>query len=139
MFVHRCIGHHMPEGYEELVLVKWTFRGIKWEPHARPEVALILHQGHAVESPQYHVVVVAVSGVLEGHILEQTAVLLHDVIHPGPHLLAATDRAPRPSIPRPREITREEGNFIFILTKSNSSWVQYVYSNLDQSILQSKT
>ena len=64
--------------------------GIEWGAHAIPEAELVLHQGHASEAPQDHVVVVIVSEVLDGQILEQNTVRPKDSLCLGTHLLSAT-------------------------------------------------
>ena len=68
----------------------------------------MLPQGHAVEAPQDHVLVGVVSGVPDCQILEQTTVHPKDLVHPGPHLLAATEHAPSPSVLRTQNISRKE-------------------------------
>ena len=107
-FMLRCIGQRLPEVGKYIVLMGWTLGGIKWELHARHELALMLLQCHSKEATQDHVVVSDVPGVLDGYILEQTTVCPKDVVHPGLHLLAATENAPYPSILRTRELAREK-------------------------------
>ena len=51
-----------------------------WEPHARPEVALMLPLGHAAEVPYYKVMVCVVPGVTDSYILEQTTARTKDVV-----------------------------------------------------------
>ena len=67
----------------------------------------MLPQGRTVEAPQDHVVVGVVYGVPEFHIMEQMKVRPKDVAHLVPQLLAATEHAPHPTIPRPQKIVRE--------------------------------
>ena len=107
-FVCRSLGYLLIEVGEEIVLLGWTLGVIEWETRARHEVALVIPQGRSVEAPQYHLVVGVVSGVPDGHILEQMIVRPKDIVHPGPHLLASTEHDPCTSILRPWKLVREE-------------------------------
>ena len=84
-----------------------TLGVIDWEPHAQPEVALVLPQSRAKKAPQDHAIVCVVIGFPEYHILVQMTFCTNDVVHPGPHLLATMWHAPRPSILLPRKLVRE--------------------------------
>ena len=63
------LGNCLPEGGKDSVLMGKTLWGIEREPRAQPNVALVLHNGHAVEALQDHVIVDVVPGVPDGHIL----------------------------------------------------------------------
>ena len=62
------------------VFMGWILGWVYWDPHARPEVALMLPLDHATKAPQDQVMVCFVSRVPEGCILEQTAVRPKDVV-----------------------------------------------------------
>ena len=53
---------------------------VYWDPHARPEVALMLPLDHATKAPKDQVMVCFLSRFPEGCILEQTAVRPKDVV-----------------------------------------------------------
>ena len=58
----------------------WLIGWVYWNPHAQPDVPLMLPLVHVTKAPQYQVMVCVVSGVPEGYILEQTAVHPKDVV-----------------------------------------------------------
>ena len=58
----------------------WLLGWLDWEPHARPEVVLMIPLDHDTKAPQDQVMVCVVPRVPEGCILEQTAVYPKDVI-----------------------------------------------------------
>ena len=58
--------------------------------------------GRAVEATHNQVMVCVVPGVLDGHILEKTAVRSNYVVRLGPHLMAMTEHASHTDIPSPR-------------------------------------
>ena len=65
---------------ENRVFMGWLLGWVYRNPHAQPEVALLLPLDHATKAPEDLVMVCVVSRVPEGFILEQTAVRHKDVV-----------------------------------------------------------
>ena len=74
VLAHRFIGHRLSEGGENSAPSGQPLGRVKQETSVRPEVALIIPLGCAVEAPQDQVVVYIMAGVPDSDILKQAAV-----------------------------------------------------------------
>ena len=69
---------------------------------------MILPQCRTTNSSQNQVVVRILLSILDGNILEQTAVFTKDVIRLGYNLMSNMGHDPRPDIPHPESVMMEE-------------------------------
>ena len=80
------------------VLPSWSIEWAYQEPYAPSEVSLMFPQGGAAESPQYHLFIHVVYGVLGREIIKQTTVCTNNLVCTGLNLLPSTGHYPRPDV-----------------------------------------